>query len=415
MILKVKDENGHFKEVVLKGLKGEKGDRGEDGTVLQQKEIDDIKSSLDNMAYNVTPEMLKKETDIDDTNSIQLAIEYCAENRCSLVLKGNYYTSSKILLHDQINVYGLGSKITYSGSDSAVCIYKYLNSATVKFGDIEARNGNCLELYGRAWNEYIQYLNLEWENLYALDKCIFCHAVNGSWVNEIRFNNGRFIEGNYGVYADAGGGLNLSGYVFTNIGIEGVNLGFYVANQRHTCWYMSTLRYAEAKKVLKTVGQVEFITINTNSVLGDVALDFSNETNNVLIYGITADGEGYSFHTGGIAYVSKGKIYNMFEKPQEKNLYNVDLYDCRERTQGRYIRFGVGGKETTIILSEAYKNNYSESFFYVYDGSGLTTIIKDNNENIIYKGVIGYNKTAKFEWDGKKWYMSMLQSSPIET
>ena len=47
MILKVKNENGQFKEVVLKGLKGDKGDRGEDGTVLQQKEIDDIKSSLD--------------------------------------------------------------------------------------------------------------------------------------------------------------------------------------------------------------------------------------------------------------------------------------------------------------------------------------------------------------------------------
>ena len=52
MILKVKDENGLFKEVILKGTRGEKGDkgdRGEDGTVLQQKEIDDIKSSLDNI------------------------------------------------------------------------------------------------------------------------------------------------------------------------------------------------------------------------------------------------------------------------------------------------------------------------------------------------------------------------------
>ena len=54
MILKVKDENGQFKEVVLKGLKGEKGDRGEDGTVLQQNEIDDIKSSLDKMENDIT-------------------------------------------------------------------------------------------------------------------------------------------------------------------------------------------------------------------------------------------------------------------------------------------------------------------------------------------------------------------------
>ena len=56
MILKVKDENGHFKEVILKGTRGEKGDkgdRGEDGTVLQQKEIDNIKSSLDNIDHKV--------------------------------------------------------------------------------------------------------------------------------------------------------------------------------------------------------------------------------------------------------------------------------------------------------------------------------------------------------------------------
>ena len=56
MILKVKDENGQFKEVILKGTRGEKGDkgdRGEDGTVLQQKEINDIKSSLDNMKNDI--------------------------------------------------------------------------------------------------------------------------------------------------------------------------------------------------------------------------------------------------------------------------------------------------------------------------------------------------------------------------
>lgn len=63
MILKVKNENGQFKEVVLKGLKGDKGDRGEDGTVLQQKEIDDIKSSLDNIANKgTTVEVLERVT-----------------------------------------------------------------------------------------------------------------------------------------------------------------------------------------------------------------------------------------------------------------------------------------------------------------------------------------------------------------
>ena len=60
MILKVKDENGHFKEVILKGTRGEKGERGErgergeDGTVFQQKEIDNIKTSLGNNVTELT-------------------------------------------------------------------------------------------------------------------------------------------------------------------------------------------------------------------------------------------------------------------------------------------------------------------------------------------------------------------------
>ena len=85
MILKVKDENGHFKEVILKGTRGEKGDkgdkgdRGEDGTVLQQKEIDNIKTSLDNIEkknswyVNIKSYLPDNETDI--SNALILAVE----------------------------------------------------------------------------------------------------------------------------------------------------------------------------------------------------------------------------------------------------------------------------------------------------------------------------------------------------
>ena len=46
MILKVKDENGQFKEVILKGLKGDKGDKGDPG---DQEEINKIKESLEHI------------------------------------------------------------------------------------------------------------------------------------------------------------------------------------------------------------------------------------------------------------------------------------------------------------------------------------------------------------------------------
>ena len=76
MILKVKNENGEFKEVVLKGLKGERGERGEDGTVLQQKEIDNIKTSLDNIKNDKIKEVL-----VTDFPTWQDCHDYCKVNK----------------------------------------------------------------------------------------------------------------------------------------------------------------------------------------------------------------------------------------------------------------------------------------------------------------------------------------------
>ena len=90
MILKVKDENGQFKEVVLKGLKGEKGakgDRGEDGTVLQQKEIDNIKTSLDNKAYKsfITPYDFGAVKGTDSTQAFVDMINYANTNKLPMI------------------------------------------------------------------------------------------------------------------------------------------------------------------------------------------------------------------------------------------------------------------------------------------------------------------------------------------
>ena len=88
MILKVKDENGQFKEVVLKGLRGErgergeKGERGEDGTALQQKEIDDIKSSLDN---KTTFELIGEGTEVPPINGVGGSYTHPATHPASMI------------------------------------------------------------------------------------------------------------------------------------------------------------------------------------------------------------------------------------------------------------------------------------------------------------------------------------------
>ena len=119
MILKVKDENGQFKEVILKGTRGEKGERGErgergeDGTVLQQKEIDNIKTSLD-IIENKIPKLNERIESIapisvkefgvngkgetDDTENIQRALDYCITNNKTLYFPNGVYLISRTIL-----------------------------------------------------------------------------------------------------------------------------------------------------------------------------------------------------------------------------------------------------------------------------------------------------------------------------
>ena len=134
MILKVKDENGQFKEVVLKGLKGEKGDRGEDGTVLQQKEIDDIKSSLDtiiqkNDSYRVNvkyPPMgyigAKGDGVTNDTEAIQKLIN----DFYHIEIPKGVYLIDKLELMPKTKIEGCGDDTVLKANNSSeigfICI-----------------------------------------------------------------------------------------------------------------------------------------------------------------------------------------------------------------------------------------------------------------------------------------------------
>ena len=99
MILKVKDENGQFKEVVLKGLKG---DRGEDGTVLQQKEIDSIKTSLDNMTHVIS----LNESIMDYSELINKAIVNGVKN--IKLGSGKFRIDNSIILCKNVQISGNG-------------------------------------------------------------------------------------------------------------------------------------------------------------------------------------------------------------------------------------------------------------------------------------------------------------------
>ena len=140
MILKVKDENGQFKEVVLKGLKGEKGDRGEDGTVLQQKEIDDIKSSLDNIVSvydaktTLTDFINNTKSNIVEVGDVEENDIIINKNNLELVVKGVIKTNNLIINGNNTGLTFKGGKIV---GDLNICktTRTTLNGSNILFFD----------------------------------------------------------------------------------------------------------------------------------------------------------------------------------------------------------------------------------------------------------------------------------------
>ena len=213
MILKVKDENGQFKEVVLKGLKGEKGekgDRGEDGTVLQQKEIDDIKSSLDKKAnvYLIPEESLEGNILINKRNSVQLGC-------------GTINLNSPIQYGKESKYYGSwwsygGTIIRPTGDFSA---FTPDTSQSIHYTRNEFSN---FMLDGKNLSEDTPILKLNKSFLTTFEKIFF---INGGTIDitqsdSIRFIDCRFMDGvNKNIKINIGNGarsINFIGCNFEN-------------------------------------------------------------------------------------------------------------------------------------------------------------------------------------------------------
>lgn len=387
----------------------------QDGAITEVKFANSLK--LKTIKDYITPEMFGAIGDgtTDDTTAFQNAVDYGIANRKHLVLSGNYLIRNTIEIIGNINISSISGEIKYTGVNSALLISKYDNGS-INLRSITALNGDCIELYGSSASNYVQYLNLSWGVLRAGNRCIYSHATSDSWVNEIRFNEGRFLGGQYGIYADAKNVNNLTGYTFFNIGVEGVAIGFYVANQINAVWKLISVRYAEATTLLKTVGSVSFIEIYTNSILGDVVLDLSNNTTDSIIFGYVAYSSNYVY-SGYIGLIVSGKIIPCIEpfttQNTTKNLYSADSYDMTEdNSQLTFTRFLVGGKNTVITISRTYERIKGFPPFYVTDGegSGKTITVKRYNGDTIFSGVIGYDKYIKFEWDGFKWHYTKMEN-----
>ena len=123
MILKVKDENGQFKEVVLKGLKGDKGDPAD------QEEINKIKESLDNIKNKVQEWANVKSFGADDKGESDCSeiIQTCLENYDVVYIPSGTYRIDKtiILPFNKVLIGDISQKTVLIGTMSKEYMIQY--------------------------------------------------------------------------------------------------------------------------------------------------------------------------------------------------------------------------------------------------------------------------------------------------
>lgn len=235
----------------------------------------------------VTPEMFGAIGDgvIDDTAAIQKVLNYS-----NVLLSKNYLITSTIKITGGYkNINCIGSSIIYNGTDFAIEISK-LNYADVSFGLIKAIKGSAIKFTKEA-----QYINLKFNEIQAKNYCIKLvpdnTGLNDTWITETHISDGKLggyydasnnlIKCNFGVYADAYNRDIINHINLTNIGIEGVKTGFYLANKCRA-WTIISPRYSESyERFIETHGEVtELLFMGADSFGNNINANFGRDDDN---------------------------------------------------------------------------------------------------------------------------------------
>lgn len=320
----------------------------------------------------------------DDTLSLQKVINYAIAKKYKLRINGKFKISETIIVDGSgFIIDGENATINYSGSGSAIKL-ENIDGAFFSIGTINALNGTCIELFSSTDVGWIQYLELHFNLLRSKDKCVFINR-NGRWINEVRIYGGQMIEGEYGIHADANG-ANMNGFKIINVGVEGVQTGFYLKDNVNN-WLFLGLRHAESfEKLLTTVGRVvDIIFVNASTVL-DSQLELSNETSGLFISNcFTGDFQivdRVMYIKNGCLIPQSARKYKNFGNISNPILSFNDCYNyfmVNANTQSLKLNKGYG---TLTGINEIYIqfNFESNTPFILYDGNG--NVIFNNTSNL---------------------------------
>ena len=288
----------------------------------------------------VTPEMYgaKGDNTADDTEAIQDAIN---SGLPVYIPNKRYKTTSKIEIPNTCPTIHSEGIVAYTGNDYAFELVSCVGKK-YQFGRIYASNGGCLKMdSSRGWQ---QYLDIYFREFRASTNCVYIY-IPTSWINEIRFFEGEFAQGAYGVYADNTTSVFKGHYIFSEIGFEGVTTGIYLSQK------FSNIACYGCRMEETTVNLVEtnMTTVDSGNSFfwyGRLYASFLTKAKKLPIYIY-----GTYYNTDGSAIASQGLVMDQCFYGDIKNRqyydgsswassnYEKTLTNSMLQLYGNYIRY----------------------------------------------------------------------------
>lgn len=341
-------------DVIDTSIKTWLNDHPEATTTVQDGAITEGKISKTFLPYikkdYVTPEMFGAIGDgvTDDTNAIQRAID----TGCVVLAAMSYKISETITIDVQNNLFLIGN-FNYSKTDFAFWIHNSQEARRVIFGRITS-NGSCIKLQPKNSEDYIQYLNIYFDNLIASTDnegtCVYVQS-NRRWANEINIFGGRFRKGIYGFRAicDVGEVEHIKLY---NCGFELTRNGAYIENANAIS--LINCRYSENNHILTTSGNCINVNIYSSEYIDLEKLNLSSTTTGFITGPCISKTHDYSISK--FSNIHRGKVLIIGVERYENlpNTEEVDFATIYKTARDLPTAINVNIKIKTVIFSYQY-------------------------------------------------------------
>lgn len=303
----------------------------------------------------ITPEMFGAYG--DNTNDDTVVLQYCFDKHKNTLLTKTYLTSNTITLggYNNVNIDALRSTINYTGNSVAFLIQN-INGGSIKFGTLNALSGGCIKmLSSNGVNDRVIYLNLHFDLLRALGKCIEIENENDGYVAEIRITGGEMTRGQYGIYVDNNGittaNAGSNGLYFDNIGFEGtdVNYHFESATYKLHGIRITNDRFVEntTNTAFELIGYIGRFNMQSWSSLQETRLVIPEPTKliNVKFDCPVMDSENAQIVAQGLFYNGNYKIYlhDAYSSQSPSVSSDVTSGSVLVEKIGNYVRVQING------------------------------------------------------------------------